>query len=56
MIIANCVFLQTAVIHGNLLAVEHMRKDKGGKGGLIIYMASIAGTCYHSGHERQQFP
>ncbi|XP_059152905.1 15-hydroxyprostaglandin dehydrogenase [NAD(+)]-like [Physella acuta] len=31
------------VIQGSLLAIEHMRKDKGGKGGKIINIASMAG-------------
>lgn len=29
------------VIQGSLLAMEHMRKDKGGKGGVIVNIASI---------------
>ena len=34
---------QIAVINGTYLAVEHMRKDEGGKGGVIINIASTAG-------------
>ncbi|CAL1538776.1 unnamed protein product [Lymnaea stagnalis] len=30
-------------IEGSMLAVEHMRKDKGGKGGVVINIASTAG-------------
>ena len=32
------------MIRGTLLAVEHMRKDKGGNGGLVVNVASAAGT------------
>ncbi|XP_025077453.1 15-hydroxyprostaglandin dehydrogenase [NAD(+)]-like isoform X2 [Pomacea canaliculata] len=32
-----------AVIRGSLLALEHMRRDRGGRGGVIINVASIAG-------------
>ena len=34
---------QTAVVRGTLLAYEHMRKDKGGKGGRIINVSSEYG-------------
>ncbi|KAK7465898.1 hypothetical protein BaRGS_00037550 [Batillaria attramentaria] len=33
----------TAQIRGSLLALEHMRRDKGGRGGIIVNMSSIAG-------------
>ena len=34
---------QTAVVRGTYLAYEHMRKDKGGKGGRIINVSSEFG-------------
>ena len=37
--------LQIATLRGTSLAVEHMRKDHGGKGGVVINIASIAGIC-----------
>lgn len=45
----NCVhfvalYVQAAVIEGTLSAVSHMREDKGGSGGLIVNIASTAGT------------
>ncbi|ELU12356.1 hypothetical protein CAPTEDRAFT_227706 [Capitella teleta] len=33
----------SAVISGTMFAVEHMREDKGGRGGLIINISSAAG-------------
>ncbi|KAK3784001.1 hypothetical protein RRG08_025197 [Elysia crispata] len=36
-----------AVIQGSQVASSHMRKDKGGKGGRIIAMSSIAGLNYY---------
>ncbi|GFS01592.1 15-hydroxyprostaglandin dehydrogenase [Elysia marginata] len=33
----------TGVVRGTFLAYEHMRKDKGGKGGRIINISSVAG-------------
>jgi len=33
----------TAAIEGSQLAIEHMRKDKGGRGGRIVNVASTAG-------------
>ena len=35
----------TALITGSLIALDLMRKDKGGKGGAIINMSSIAALC-----------
>jgi 15-hydroxyprostaglandin dehydrogenase (NAD) len=35
--------LQKAVIRGTLLGFQYMGKDEGGKGGVVINMASIAG-------------
>ncbi|XP_067665796.1 15-hydroxyprostaglandin dehydrogenase [NAD(+)]-like [Haliotis asinina] len=32
-----------AVVRGTMMALNHMRKDKGGRGGVIINTASIAG-------------
>lgn len=37
------LFVQTGTVIGTDLAVEHMRKDKNGKGGTIINIASTAG-------------
>ena len=34
---------QTAVVRGTFLAYEHIRKDKGGKGGRIINVSSEFG-------------
>ncbi|XP_041348206.1 15-hydroxyprostaglandin dehydrogenase [NAD(+)]-like isoform X2 [Gigantopelta aegis] len=34
-----------AVIWGTNLAIKHMRKDKGGRGGVIINMSSVAGLA-----------
>jgi len=41
----NCdVWLfQNAVVRGTLLGLQYMGKDKGGKGGVVVNMASIAG-------------
>ncbi|KAF2882135.1 hypothetical protein ILUMI_24057 [Ignelater luminosus] len=33
----------TAVVHGSLIALQYMGKDKGGKGGVIVNMSSIIG-------------
>ena len=33
----------TGTFQGTMLAIEHMRRDKGGKGGVIINIASMAG-------------
>jgi 15-hydroxyprostaglandin dehydrogenase (NAD) len=38
-------FLQNAVVRGTLLALQYMGKDKGGKGGVVVNMASIAGLA-----------
>ena len=42
-----CLF-QTGTVRGTLLAVEHMRKDKGGAGGVIINVASAGGKDNNS--------
>ncbi|KAK7478670.1 hypothetical protein BaRGS_00030055 [Batillaria attramentaria] len=39
---------QTAQIRGSLLAYDHMRRDKGGRGGVIINVASMSGFFYGS--------
>nr|KAG5693341.1 hypothetical protein BaRGS_017634 [Batillaria attramentaria] len=39
---------RTAQIRGSLLAYEHMRRDKGGRGGVIINVASMSGLFYAS--------
>ena len=38
------MILQCAVIEGTYLAMEYMSTRKGGKGGIVINTASIAGT------------
>lgn len=39
-----CLYLlQKGTTRGTLLALEHMRTDKGGKGGVIINISSAAG-------------
>nr|KAG5689895.1 hypothetical protein BaRGS_023643 [Batillaria attramentaria] len=38
----------TAVIRGSQLALEHMRRDRGGRGGIIVNTASIAGLGPYS--------
>lgn len=35
---------QTAVIRGTLLALDYMRKDRGGNGGTIVNVSSMAGN------------
>ena len=37
------LIFQTGTVRGTVLAVEHMRKDKGGEGGVIINVASAGG-------------
>ena len=37
--------LQNAVILGTKTAIEHMSVSKGGKGGVIINVSSVAGMC-----------
>jgi 15-hydroxyprostaglandin dehydrogenase (NAD) len=36
-------FLQNAVVRGTLLGFQYMGKDKGGKGGVLVNMASTSG-------------
>jgi NAD(P)-dependent dehydrogenase (short-subunit alcohol dehydrogenase family) len=44
-VIVNCDVwvLQNAVVRGTLLGFQHMGEDEGGKGGVVVNMASIAG-------------
>jgi len=35
--------LQNAVVRGTLLGLQYMGKDKGGKGGVVVNISSIAG-------------
>lgn len=43
-----CLYLlQKGTTRGTLLALEHMRTDKGGKGGVIINISSAAGIDAH---------
>jgi NAD(P)-dependent dehydrogenase (short-subunit alcohol dehydrogenase family) len=37
--------LQNAVVRGTLLGLQYMGKDKGGKGGVVVTTASIAGLA-----------
>lgn len=39
------VFLQTALIRSTLLGIQQMRRDSGGKGGVVLNVSSIAGLC-----------
>jgi len=36
-------FLQNSVVRGTLLGFQYMGKDEGGKGGVVVNTASIAG-------------
>lgn len=38
--------LQTSVINGTYLALEHMSKEHGKEGGTIINVSSMAGNSY----------
>jgi len=35
--------LQIAVVRGTLLGLQYMGKDEGGKGGVVVNMASVLG-------------
>jgi short-subunit dehydrogenase len=37
-----CLF-QNAVVRGTLLGLQYMRKDEGGKGGVVVNTASVMG-------------
>jgi NAD(P)-dependent dehydrogenase (short-subunit alcohol dehydrogenase family) len=37
--------LQNAVVRGTLLGLQYMGKDKGGKGGVVVNIASIVGMA-----------
>jgi NAD(P)-dependent dehydrogenase (short-subunit alcohol dehydrogenase family) len=41
--------LQNAVVRGTLLGLQYMGKDKGGKGGVVVNIASILGLAPLSG-------
>ena len=44
----NCIFsFQTAVITMTHLAMNHMSKEKGGSGGIIVNISSIAGLLFN---------
>lgn len=36
---------KNAVVRGTLLGMQHMGKDRGGKGGTIVNISSIVGVC-----------
>ena len=40
--------MQTAVMNGTYMAVEHMRTDNGGHGGIIVNIGSTAGIYFTS--------
>lgn len=43
----NILFLQIALIRSSLYGIDYMGKHKGGKGGIIINIASLAGLgCF----------
>lgn len=42
--------LQKGTTRGTLLALDHMRTDKGGKGGVIINISSAAGITLDAHH------
>jgi 15-hydroxyprostaglandin dehydrogenase (NAD) len=37
--------LQNAVVRGTLLGLQYMGKDEGGKGGVVVNTASVAGLA-----------
>jgi len=41
--------LQNAVVRGTLLGLQYMGKDEGGKGGVVVNIASILGLAPFSG-------
>ena len=41
------VSFQTSVITMTYLAVDHMSKDKGGSGGIIVNISSVAGQSFN---------
>jgi len=41
--------LQNAVVRGTLLGLQHMGKDEGGNGGVVVNISSIAGLYPFSG-------
>lgn len=42
-VLHNCCLPQTSVIQGTYLALEHMSKEYGKEGGVIINISSMAG-------------
>jgi NAD(P)-dependent dehydrogenase (short-subunit alcohol dehydrogenase family) len=49
--IMNCDvwLLQNAVVRGTLLGLQYMGKDEGGKGGVVVNIASILGLAAFAG-------
>jgi len=41
--------LQNAVVRGTLLALQYMGKDEGGKGGVVVNIASVLGLIPFEG-------
>lgn len=41
-----CSLIQTSVIKGTYLALEHMSKEHGKQGGVIINVSSMAGMIF----------
>jgi 15-hydroxyprostaglandin dehydrogenase (NAD) len=42
--------LQNAVVRGTLLGLQYMGKDEGGKGGVVVNIASVAGLTPSSSY------
>jgi len=45
----NVLLLQNAVVRGTLLGLQYMGKDEGGKGGVVVNIASTAGLVPFTG-------
>ena len=41
--------LQNAVVRGTLLGLQHMGKDEGGNGGVVVNIASVLGLIPYEG-------
>jgi 15-hydroxyprostaglandin dehydrogenase (NAD) len=41
--------LQNAVVRGTLLGLQYMGKDEGGKGGVVVNIASVVGLGPYAG-------
>lgn len=45
------LFEQSGLVRGTYLALDHMKKQNGGKGGVIINIASLAGSKIHLNYQ-----